>query len=255
MIRKLLGSSLARAMFVVGLFSGCAAPEVAQGINDPYEAHNRAIHDFNRSVDKVILRPTSQGYGNILPVPVQHGVGNFAGNLGLPSSILNNLLQADIDGAANNLTRLLINTTLGLGGVLDPASAWGLHARDADFGQTLHVWGFAEGHYVELPLLGPSTKRDTIGGAVDLITDPVAHLLPAPERYVAPVAAAASKVGDRYRFGGTIDSILYESADSYAQARLLYLESRRFQLGGALAGSEGELDPYADLDGIDPYAE
>jgi len=108
--------------------------------------------------------------------------------------------------------------------------------------------GRAEGHYVELPLLGPSTKRDAIGRLVDLFINPVYFLLPKPERYVGTVAGAASKVGDRYRFGSTIDSILYDSADSYAQARLLYLESRRFQLGDM--SDDDYIDPYED-----PYAQ
>ena len=246
MILAFFSPKAALAVLVVAALSGCATPQVAQGINDPNEARNRAVHAFNRKVDKTLLRPTSQGYGNILPKPVQLVVGNFAGNLGLPSSILNDILQANVDDAAHNFTRLLINTTFGIGGILDPASAWGLHLRDADFGETLHVWGFAEGVYVELPFLGPSTKRDTIGSIVDLVIDPVAVFLPSPERLVAPLAGAASKLGERYRFGDTIDSILYDSADSYTQARLLYLESRRFQLGGEQ--SDDTSDPYDDYE-------
>jgi len=232
----------------VAALSGCATPEVAKGINDPYEAQNRAVHEANKTIDRTILKPLSGGYGNGVPEPVRQGVGNFAGNLSLPGSIVNDVLQANIDDVAANTVRLLINTTFGIGGIFDPATAWGLPARDSDFGETLHVWGFAEGHYVELPLLGPSTKRDTIGSVVDLFTNPISYLLPSPERYAGPVAGAASKVGDRYRFGDTIDSILYDSADSYTQARLLYLESRRFELGGGTVGDAFEgYDDYDDF--------
>jgi len=112
----------------------------------------------------------------------------------------------------------------------------------------MHVWGVGEGPYLELPVLGPSTERDAIGRVVDIFSNPLLFLLPAPQRYVTTLAGAASKVGDRYRFGSTIDSILYESADGYAQARLLYLENRRFQLGEV--SDETYLDPYED-----PYGE
>ncbi|MCG6904592.1 MAG: VacJ family lipoprotein [Rhodobacter sp.] len=231
--------------------AGCGKPQVARGINDPYETHNRAVHELNRDIDRTLLKPASSGVGSALPEPARRGISNFAGNFGLPSSIVNDLLQANIDDAASNTVRLLINTTFGLGGILDPATAWGLPARDTDFGETLHVWGFAEGHYVELPLLGPSTKRDAIGGFVDLFTNPLSYILPSPKRYAGPVAGAVSKVGDRDRFGDTIDSILYDSADSYAQARLLYLESRRFKLGGG--NSDSTYDGYDDYD--DFYSE
>lgn len=233
-------------LVVAGILAGCSAPEVARGINDPYESQNRAVHEANKSIDRAILKPLSGGYGNTFPEPVQRGVGNFAGNLALPGSIVNDILQANLDDAVANSVRLLINTTFGIGGVLDPATAWGLPARNSDFGETLYVWGFAEGHYVELPLLGPSTKRDAIGGMVDLFTNPLGYILPSPERYAGPVAGAASKLGDRYRFSGTIDSILYESADSYSQARLLYLESRRFQLGGE--ATEDAFEGYDEYD-------
>ena len=227
--------------------AACGQPQVEQGFDDPYEAQNRAVHEINRSIDRAILRPASKGY-SVIPEPVQRGIGNFADNLDLPGSIVNDVLQANVDDAASNFTRFLINTTLGLGGVFDPATSFGLHARDSDFGETLYVWGAAEGHYVELPLMGPSTKRDAIGRIVDLFANPLGYILPKPERYAIPLSGAASKVGDRYRLRGTIDSILYDSADSYAQLRLLYLENRRFELGNAPA--DDYFDPYED-----PYAE
>ena len=249
MIRSSLPRLLVLCTVAATALSGCATPEVAKGINDPYETQNRAVHETNKSIDRTILKPLSGGYGNTVPEPVRQSVGNFAGNLSLPGSILNDVLQANIDDAAANTVRLLINSTFGIGGIFDPATAWGLPARDSDFGETLYVWGFAEGHYVELPLLGPSTKRDAIGSLVDLFTNPLSYVLPSPERYVGPVASATSKVGDRYRFGDTIDSILYDSADSYVQARILYLQNRRFRLGQE--PPEDEIDPLSiDTEGF-----
>ncbi len=227
------------------LLGACAAqPPVAQGINDPNEARNRAIHAANKRGDTAVIRPVSQAYGKALPEPVRRSVGNVAANLDLPRSIVNDVLQGSLDDAAHNFTRLLINTSFGIGGLFDPAGQWGLPARDADFGQTLHVWGVAEGKYQELRFIGPSTERDTAGRLVDFFLNPLSCALPAPERYARPVSAVASRIGDRYQFGDTIDSVLYDSADSYAQTRLLYLQNRRFELGQD-APVEDEVDPFA----------
>ncbi len=255
--------NLSRYTALIGLalalgLAGCGKAPVARGINDPYEAHNRAVHETNKRIDRTILKPLSGGGGG--GGQVGRTVGNFAGNLTLPGSIVNDVLQANIDDAAHNFTRLLINTTFGIGGLFDPASDWGLHDRPSDFGETLHVWGAAEGHYVELPLAGPSTKRDAIGKVVDLFTNPLTWVLPSPERFGVPLASGLGRLSSRAEFGDTIDSILYESADSYAQSRLLYLENRRYKLGGANVDID-VTDPYEDpnaadpYDGIDPYAE
>lgn len=220
----------------------CAGPETPGGVFDPYETQNRAVHEFNLSVDRALLKPASNAYGGILPEPVRNGVANFANNLSLPGTVLNDLLQLNIQDAAHNTVRFIVNSTIGLGGILDPAVHAGVPARDSNFGETLHVWGAKEGAYLEVPFVGPTTTRDTVGIIVDLVIDPLNTLVPPPEVYVAPVASLASTVGNRYRFRGTVDSILYESADSYSQARLLYLESRRFELNGA--DEQGDDDLY-----------
>jgi len=238
-------TALGAVAFAVVL-SGCGSPQVAQGINDPYEASNRKIHAFNLAVDKAILRPTANGYGDAIPKPLRQGVTNFAGHLDLPGSFVNDVLQANVEDASVNFLRFLVNSTFGIVGLLDPATEMGLPARTSDFGETLHVWGAGEGPYVELPLMGPSTQRDAAGKVVDLFTNPLNYVLDSPERYALPVAGAVSTLGDRATFGDTIDSILYDSADSYAQARLLYLERRRFQLGGTVA--EGAADVYDDYE-------
>ncbi len=236
------------ALLCIGLLmllGACAAqPPVAQGISDPNEARNRAIHAANKRGDERFLRPVAHGYGKALPEPVRRSVGNFAGNLDLPKFVVNDILQGSLDDAAHNSMRFLINTTFGIGGIFDPAGQWGLPERSSDFGETLHVWGVEEGNYQELRFLGPSTERDTAGRVVDFFLNPLSYALPTPERYAMPVSAVASRLGDRYRFTETIDSVLYESADSYAQTRLLYLQNRRFQLGQD-APVEEEVDPFA----------
>ena len=227
------------------LVAGCAAPPPAQPHFDPDEAQNRQIHAFNRSIDQAVLRPASGAYGGAIPQPVRQGVANFAGNLDAPGDALNSLLQGRPGPAAENVLRFAINTTVGIGGLFDPARALGIEGRRTDFGETLHAWGVPEGAYQELPFLGPSTDRDTVGTMVDIAINPVRLLLPRREGNLATVARVGSRLGDRYQFGETFDSVLYESADSYAQARLLYLQNRRFALGQT-AAEDDFIDPYAE---------
>lgn len=221
------------AIFVAFGLSACSVPDAPVAVHDPYEKTNRKIHGFNKALDRNLVKPVSNGYGIAVPDRAKQGVSNFASNLSLPGQFVNAVLQGDADGAARNFFRFAFNSTIGFGGILDPATDMGLPAQEADFGETLAVWGAPEGAYIELPFLGPSTERDTIGRVVDLFTNPLSYELKHPENLVPPVSGVASRLGDRYTFSGTIDSILYESADSYAQARLIYLESSRFDLGEA----------------------
>ena len=126
----------------------------------------------------MLLKPASNAYGGGLPAPVRQGVGHFAGNLDLPRSVVNNVLQGRFPNAVHNTLRFVVNSTFGLAGLFDPATGIGLEARNTDFGETLHVWGVREGNYVELPFLGPSTERDTVGVGVDLFLNPLSYILP-----------------------------------------------------------------------------
>lgn len=238
------GSRPVLAMIGLAVLSACAAPEPSSTINDPYEKENRGIHAFNLAVDKAVLKPVSGGYDKAVPGPLRQGVNNFAHNLDLPGEVVNNILQLRLGKAAENTLRFALNSTLGVGGLLDPASQVGLPGKKTDFGETLHVWGVGEGAYVELPLLGPSTQRDALGEVVDYAMNPLRFVLTPPESYVPTVATVLSKIDDRGRYSETVDSILYESADGYAQARLLYLQNRRYDLGQAASDDSFE-DPYA----------
>ena len=230
------------------LVSACGTAPTATGINDPYEAANRSHYETLVAVDRAIIRPVSNAYGTVLPERARTGVNNFATNFGLPGAVVNNILQGDIEGGGQNAFRFVVNTLFGFGGFLDPASDMGLYRDRADFGQTLNVWGVGEGVYRIIPLVGPSTSRDYAGFVVDLFTNPLSYILTPPESYASPVSKVASKLGDRYRFSGTVDSIFYESADGYAQARLLYLQNRRFEL--ETEEKNDYADPYED-----PYAQ
>lgn len=228
------------------LMTACSQAPEGQ-INDPYEAANRRVHAFNVGLDQNIVKPMTAPLrsGDQARKP---GIGtvalmNFGSNLSLPGKVVNSVLQGRPEPAVKNTFRFLINTTLGFAGLADPASAdFGLPEIDTDFGETLHVWGVPEGAYLELPVLGPSTERDAVGKVVDWVIDPLDSVLNKDQGRVATAAKVGAKLAKRARFGGTVDSVLHDSADSYAQARLLYLMHRRHELG-----QEAEtIDPYAE---------
>lgn len=226
----------ATMLLLAGLLSACATrtPEQkASGeIFDPYESTNRAIHSFNVGVDKALFRPASKGYVTIVPEPMVDSFNHFADNLSMPSVMVDSLLQGKIKQAGIAAARFLINSTVGFAGLADPASDFEIPRVDTDFGETLHVWGFDEGAYVELPLYGPSTTRDAVGVVVNLFTNPLDYSKTRPAENIGVYAEVVRRMGDRGRYSDTVDAMLYESADSYAQLRSLYLQNRRFELEG-----------------------
>lgn len=236
------------------VLSACGAPPVARGITDPNETANREVHAVNVGLDRAVLRPTSRAYAAVVPPVVRRPVSTLATNLDLPGDIVNDVLQGNVGDAGHNVFRLAVNATLGVAGLFDPASAIGLERRDTDFGETLHVWGAGEGNYVELPVLGPSTERDLAGRVVDAALNPVRMVVPADAQAARRAVNAGAVLDARDRFRDTIDSTLDDSADSYAAARLIYLENRRFRLGqggGGLAqtGPDPFADPFGETDG------
>ncbi|MFT7593242.1 MAG: phospholipid-binding lipoprotein MlaA [Paracoccaceae bacterium] len=252
--------STACALILTGMLSACAQSGPNQiapnGVNDPYESANRKVHALNIEVDRLLFRPASKGYVSIIPEPFVTSFTNFSENLSMPSNMVDALLQGDVKTAFHALVRFTINTTVGFAGLADPATTFEIPQVDTDFGEVLHVWGFAEGPYIELPLLGPSNQRDSIGVFVDLFTSPLTFSPVRPVDNIGVWAELLERMGDRGNYSDTIDSILYESADSYAQARVIYLQNRRFELAGddedAYLGFYD--DPYADPY-EDPYAD
>ncbi|MFK7876100.1 MAG: VacJ family lipoprotein [Paracoccaceae bacterium] len=229
----------------LGVLTACSTPQdldPTNGIYDPYEVQNRKVHAFNRELDRNIVRPAAKGYTNVLPDEVEDLVGNVASNLAEPSVMTNSLLQGDVKGLGLSTLRFVLNSTLGIVGLIDVASEFGIAEHDTDFGETLFKWGAGEGPYVELPFVGPSTQRAATGMVVDMFTNPLGYVLGDPEDAIPPVASVAAGLGARGRYSDTIDSILYESADSYAQARLIYMQNRRFKLGDQ--NSDAAIDPF-----------
>lgn len=240
------------ALTGLSLLMACA--ETGQTVSrsdppDPNESFNRKVHNFNRGLDRAIIRPAGKGYSAAIPDDIESAIGRFAFNLSIPSAVVNNVLQGNMRGAIQDTARFAVNSTVGMGGFFDPASELSMPApTDADFGQTLYKWGVPAGNYGEVPLLGPGTDRHFAGKVVDLFTNPLTYVLPDPEKYYGTGASVASRLSDRARYSDTIDSVLYESEDSYAATRSLYLQNRRFKLDGGR--SDSYQDPYDELYGV-----
>ena len=235
------------SLVVALALAGCSVPSEPTDIHDPYERMNRAVHAYNKGSDRVFFRPVSQAYGKNVPEQVRTSLSNAAANLDTPRSVANNLLQGNIESAVHNTFRFLLNTTIGVFGIFDPAAgSFGLEPRDSGFGDTLAVWGTPEGAYLELPLFGPSNERDAVGRFVDILANPIGSVLPDDGETIASLTSFPSVFNSRYEFADTVDGILYDSADSYVQLRLFYLESRRFELSGQTSAGNA-FDPYEDL--------
>ncbi|MEO9865861.1 MAG: VacJ family lipoprotein [Yoonia sp.] len=228
----------------LSLLGACSVAPEGVSVHDPYEARNRSVHAFNKNLTGGL--GSGESSGPRIPAPISERVIDFADNVALPGVILNNTLQGDLSAAGSNSLRFLINSVFGLFGVFDPSDIIGLEEIDADFGQTLSVWGAPEGAYLELPLIGPSTERDTAGMIVDVLIDPLGTFLNEDQLLVASVGSLAGRVAKIDQVGDTIGDVLNESADSYTQAQLIYLQNRRFEIGAEAAEVA---DPYADLYG------
>ncbi|TFW21956.1 MlaA family lipoprotein [Duganella callida] len=157
----------ALALGVTAMLAGCAGPNP----RDPYESYNRAMFSFNDTVDTYALKPVATVYKDVLPSFVQTGVNNFFGNLADAWTAVNNLLQGKGEEGMSDVSRFALNSTLGILGLFDIASEAGLQKHKEDFGQTLGVWGVESGPYLVLPLLGPSTVRDTVALPADIVGD------------------------------------------------------------------------------------
>ena len=244
------------ALLALPLVAACSStPDgviAAKGVHDPFEKQNRSMHRFNLTVDQYAYRPAGIGFSKVVPDPIEDSVNYFADNLGMPKVMINALLQGDIENFGWALARFLMNSTIGGFGLSDPASEFGIPVVDKDFGQTLHTWGVGEGAYLELPFYGPSTERDTVGIMVDIWLNPFSFIGNNTLGDATLYSNAGELLSNRGRYSDTIDAILYESADSYAQARLIYLQNRRFELG--TGGDADAFDPYADPYD-DPYAD
>jgi phospholipid-binding lipoprotein MlaA len=214
--------------------------------NDPIEPTNRAIFDANEYVDRNALKPVAEAYKDNVPEGVQHSVHNVLSNLNEPGVTLNELLQGNFSEAWDTTQRFVVNTTLGGLGLFDVATDWDLPHRDADFGQTLAVWGVDEGPYLMLPLFGPSNPRDAVGTAVTMLMDPLAWVAFPGVVAVNATRFAGGAVDQRSAHIEDLDEIKRNSLDYYATLRSLYRQTRTDMVDRA----EGK--PVSDNHGLIP---
>jgi phospholipid-binding lipoprotein MlaA len=199
--------------------------EEKAGIDDPLESFNRAMYHFNDKMYFWVLKPVAQGYGKIVPKMARVGVSNFFSNLIFPVRFVNCLLQANFRGAAEELGRFTINTIWGIGGLLDLASHEDINflKHDEDFGQTLGVYGLGQGFYINWPIWGPSSPRDTAGLAGDFFLHPFTYLNP---WYVFVGARAYDQVNDTSLKIGDYESLKEAAIDPYVAIRDAYVQYR-----------------------------
>ncbi len=208
------------------LASGCASVGQSNP-DDPLEGYNRAVFSFNEEVDRLVLKPTASLYDTITPHPLHLAISNVFSNLGDIWIGVNSALQGKVEETLSDGMRLLVNTLLGFGGILDIASEMGLTKHDEDFGQTLGRWGVGEGPYFVVPFFGPRTLRDAVALPVDLTGDNVWAIQHIPTRNAT---VAVRLIDERARFLGTERTLDEGTLDKYSYVRDFYLQQRRYKV-------------------------
>jgi phospholipid-binding lipoprotein MlaA len=223
--------SLTRWIPAIALLSGLAgcASVPAGSKPDPrdhFERFNRSIYKFNTALDHAILRPVARGYVKITPQPVRTGVSNFLGNLDYTKTIGNDALQAHFIDFGTDIARFIVNTTVGVAGIFDPATRFGLDKHDRDFGQTLGKWGLPTGPYLMLPVLGPSDIRDAAGLVPDRFMTIDNWINNTPVQIGLTAAHAIDRRTQLLSFDATLDS----AYDPYALVRSVWFQRRDYKV-------------------------
>jgi phospholipid-binding lipoprotein MlaA len=217
---------------------------------DPWESWNRGVYKFNDALDRGVAKPVARTYVRFVPQPVRTGVRNFFANLETPTVMVNDALQGKLLAAANDLGRFVLNSTVGLGGLLDPATPAGLARNDEDFGQTLGHWGVHPGPFVELPLLGPSDMRDAPAKLVDTYTNPKQYVRNTNVKYGLYVLGLVNTRANILSFDDTLKNVY----DRYAFIRDAYLQHRAYLVSDGKVTDEPLVDPEADAPDSDKAA-
>ena len=217
-------------------------------VKDCFETVNRGIFAFNQAIDGLVFEPLAKGY-LYLPSPIRTGTSNFVGNLSTLLTIPNNILQGDLGLAGKNGLRFIVNSTVGIIGIFDPASAIGLNSYEKeDFGQTLGSWGVGEGCYIVLPVLGPSTARDAIGSLGNYMGGDAWYNVTVKNdtHYFSDFDYYASKgaggVDFRAKNFEDINNLEENSIDFYASVKSLYLQDRRKRIANATGATQTQDD-------------
>jgi phospholipid-binding lipoprotein MlaA len=227
----------AAVVFAVAGLAGCATVTTPTK-GDPFESYNRTMFTFNDKVDQYALRPVAQGYVYVVPQPVRDSVTNFFGNIGDIYTAANNLAQLKVADGVSDIMRVVMNSVFGVGGLFDVASIAGLPKHTQDFGLTLGHYGVPAGPYVVLPLLGPSTVRDTAGTVVDYFGSVTSYVDPT---WFRTVLFGVDLVNTRANLLGASDVLAGAALDKYSFVRNAYLQRRQY-----LLGSDNSLPSYGE---------
>ena len=223
----------------------------AQTEKECFEKVSRGIFKFNKGFDKAVLKPIAKGYSK-LPEPIKTGTGNFTSNLGTLLTIPNHLLQAQWKLAGESTASFVINSTVGVLGFANPAAKMGLKNQQEDVGQTLGAYGFKGGCYFVLPILGPTTLRDSVGMVADTFVDPFAHVT-LRENELASLSGnkidyfsvlGASAVDFRADNMTNLDSLEKNSLDEYATLKSLYLQNRTKKINNTFSAEDDDWDEF-----------
>ena len=235
---------------VLGILACCLSACVTLPPNhqpppqDPWESWNRGVYKFNDTLDRYTAKPIAKGYVRVFPQFVRTGVSNAFANANTPTVFVNDVLQLKPVAALQDLARFALNTTLGLGGIFDPASSAGIPKNDEDFGQTLGRWGVHAGPFVEIPILGPSDLRDAPGRAVDTFTNPRQYI---HNNYIKYGLYGIDLV-DRRASLLSLDATLANVFDPYAFIRDAYLQRRAYLVSDGKVTDDPLVDPEPDSD-------
>jgi len=227
------------------LLGACSTPsQESLAQNDPWESTNRDIFDFNVSLDRAILRPVARGYRDVVPEIARDGVHNFLTNLNSPVILANDVLQGETDKAGNTLGRILLNTTVGIGGLIDVASKVGIPYHENDFGITLGKGGASEGSYLMLPFAGPKPPRDLLGTAVDVAFDPFTYAIFPGDNALFIGRSGMGILDARTSQLDAVEAIERSSIDFYATTRNLYRQSRNAMINEGRPGAGSDLPNF-----------
>jgi phospholipid-binding lipoprotein MlaA len=222
-------------MRLLTVFLALVCSGVTMASEDRFETINRKVHGFNDFMDTKLMRPAAKAYKKVLPAPVRYSVRNFVGNLSDVGDIINNALQGKPKQALSDFGRVLVNSSIGIGGLFDPASRMGLVDHDEDFSQTLAVWGVPRGPFIVIPGLGPSDARGIFGRASNEGVDPLPYYHPVPHRNSLATVRLLSIRAKLL----AVDGVVF--GDKYIFYRDAYLQHREF------LEKDGQLD--------DPFGE
>lgn len=208
-----------------------AARAAYEETNDPLEPLNRKIFAVNEFIDKILLKPAAQVYVVAIPKGGRDAMRRVLDNMKEPIIVINNVLQGQFTRAGIAFSRMTIDTTVGIGGLFDPAARWGLEKQTGDFGQTLFAWGVPDGPYLVIPVLGPSNPRDLVGIVVDSYGDPVTFIANAKDIDDLPIVRfVIDGIDQRARVIDTLDELKKNAVDYYAEIRSLARQRRAAEL-------------------------